>query len=753
MKNLFKILNKYSFLIVLAAFFLINLWFNYSFYWRLIFDKSNRSIGVGEIKQSEWGTEKIYQKIIHKENPFSSIKKIMYPFDLDIVMSDPGMAFYSLLFRPFLTAQKSLLLTVVIGILLANIGMYLLLRLLGFSKPISFLIGFSFGYTTFLLPKGGHLNYIAAIYVFPWFYFFLYKFVKTNKLLLRFLFLFFTCFIFVLALWQNLYYFIILLLSLFFFFCYFVIFERKKIVRIIFKYYQYIFTALIIIFLLLIPQIKILLETLKFSDSPEPIGWAGAIEFSSDLLNYFIPSIYNYYYGGLLISLTKNNEFIKNIFENFTYPGLIILLSYSYFLFFIKKVSKITKEKIFPFFLISLGFIILSLGPFLHFAGRWWVEIEDGIRLVVPLPFVIIHYLPFLENIRAPGRLIVGFIFFAYIVVAYIFEIILKSKPNKFKILFFILVFIIIIFDQRPMVVKTINFEKKENRIFEIIGKDKEESTLLEIPFGVRDGLTYFGDFDAVTLTLRETIHKKSIIGGYAGRIPNYIKKYYRENAFIGFLGRIIDTNVSKNPFMINDNLSLWKEINKEESLKAIDFLNIKYIVTNDEKDYSFKINKVLESLGYKMATKISNLSLWEKKLEKKEHFPTEIGKFGDELFLGLGWYSREVDFRWSNKRSSIMFKINKKRDINFSFKSASFFRQQNVKVYLNKNKIGKFKISTEINKYDLELPEKYQTEGINTIYFIFDQSIKPSNVIDANLDNREISAKITEVTFIDKQE
>lgn len=696
--------------------------------------------------------EKIYEKVIQGKNPFSPIRETLHPFGLDVVMSDPGQAFYFLLFRPFLSAQKSILLLAVLGIFLANMGMYLLLRQLNINKPVAFLLGLSFGYTTFLIPKAGHPGYSAAIFLFPWFYFFLITFLKEHNQTKKIFSLFMTCFIFALTSAQNLYYFLVLILSLLFLALYYFIAQGKIFIKAIITNALYILASFVFVLLLLYPQAKILHETLKFSEPPKPIGWAGAIEFSSDLFGYFIPSVYNYYYGSFVKNITNNFEFAKNIFENFSYPGILIIFTYLFMIIFRKKIPRKIKEQTSPFLITSLGFLFLTLGPFLHITGRWWIELENGIKLVFPLPFIILHYLPFLGNIRAPGRLIIGFIFFAYIVSAYIISNFLKDKSSRFKTIFFALIFVLIIIDQRPMKAVSIPYEKKQNEVYEIIGKDKEKSSLLEIPFGVRDGLTYFGDFDAVGLTFQEPTHRKYIIGGYSGRIPDYVKEYYVNNPLIGYFGRIIEgPDIVSNPSMLQDDPTKWETLNINEGLKTIDFLDIKYVVTDDKKLYISKIFDTLRDLGYEKKVTIDNLSMWEKKLEKKEYFPTEIGSNGDELFLGFGWYLKETGFRWSNRRNSLLFKINKKRTMSFSFDVASFLTKRSVEVYLNKNKIGRFNIDTNVKKYDVILPEKYQTEGINTIYFIFDKSLSPSKVFANDLDTREISAKFTKTFFTDK--
>lgn len=744
MKKIIKIFDRYSFLFIISIFVIVNLWFNYNSYWKVILDRSKTMIGIGEVQQSEWGMEKIYQKLLHKENPFSPIKEILYPFGLDIVASDPGMAFYFILFRPFFSTHQTLLLIVVIGILFANIGMYLLIRKLGLNRLISFFIGLSYGYMTFLLPRAGHVGFIASIFLFPWFYLMLISFVKSKHINHKILSSIGIAFFFTLSFWFNMYYFIILLLSLLFLSFYFFIIERKKLLESLLNNWLYLLLIVTIIIIFLFPTLTTFYEMSMFSEAPKPLGWAGAIDFSSDFFGFFVPSIYNYYYGKIVTFLIKDIEFAKGIFENFTYPGIIILLSYFFLILYLKKLSKQLKNIFVPYFATSIAFLILTLGPFLHIFGRWTLNLE-GVPVVFPLPFIFLHYVPFLGNIRAPGRLIVGFIFFAYIVCAYIIEFFLKNKSNKFKIVFFFIFFVLIVIDQRPMILPLVPINQEQNKIFKIVGDDFVKSSLLEIPFSVRDGLTYFGDYSAVSLTFKEPIHKKSIIGGYAGRIPDYIKEYYHQNPFIGYLGRIIDGDISINPYMMGTDLTIWKTLNKNESLKTIDFLDIKYIVVNDDKSYLSQINAVLKDLGYERRIKENNLSLWEKKLEQKEFKEINLKESGDNVFLGLGWYPIENDFRWVDKKSSVMFKIQTPRKYTLKLRMAAFNEDQNMTIYLNKKKVAKINISGAMREYSVPINLKFE-KGINTIYFIFEKYYIPSKVIQGSLDERKLSAKFNKI-------
>lgn len=748
-KKLIKQLaTNYSWLLVLFGYGLINIIFNYKSYWQQMFaDLSKVGSVYGEVQAYEWALERFYQTLISGQNPFGGSTAILYPFGLNFSLLDLGYGLFFPIFRPFLSPHQTLYVLVTISLIIANIGMYLLLRKLNFSKILSFVIGAAYGYMTFLMPRGGHLSY-WCLFVFPWFYYFLTVFFTNKKTHIKFLSIVGSSIIFVLTLWLNFYYFIILLISIFSLLTYFLVFNSKIFFSYLKKYWQFLFFKGFFILLLLIPWLKGLYDFFIFDLVSRTQGWGGAIEFSSDLFNYFIPSEYGYLVIKFPILLRPFALFLKlytptarSIFENFTYPGVIILFSYVALIFIYKKFDKKTKQDIKPFLFTSVVFFILTLGPFLHVFGHWTLTVDDGIKIVVPLPYIILHYIPFLNNIRVPGRLIVGFIFFAYIVCAYLINHLLKNKPNRFKTIFFLVLFVIFIMDQR---VTTSIFPPPQTypyKIFNRIKLDPEKVSVLEIPFTIRDGFTYFGDGNAIGLTVGQLIHGKSAIGGYIGRIADYKKNYYQNDAFIGYIGRLIDEGLLGNPIINKEDLANWQSINVESSKRTVDFLDLKYIINDDSKLYSASLSAIYKDLGYEKKLIDDKYSLWEKKLDNNEYKNIEIGNSKDNLLLGFGWHNQENDFRWVERRSSTMFKIQKSGKYLLNFKTASFYKDQQVTVYLNKKKVAKIKISTEVKDYSIPVKTNFE-QGINTIYFIFDKYYQPAGIFPGNIDERKISAK-----------
>lgn len=753
MKSFLKIITrKYSWLIVFLGYTIVNLIFNYRVYWhQLITDLSKNGAVWGEVQSYEWLTDKFYRTMTAGQNPFGLVQGILYPFDFHLGLTDAANGFYFLFLRQFFSIHQSMSVVAAISLLLANVGMYLLLRSLKFEKFISFFIGLSYGYMTFLFPRGGHLNY-WCIYLFPWFYYSLISLLESKKVFSKIFSSIGVSLFFVLTLWLNFYYFVMLLISLFCLSIYFLLLNDKLLYQQTKKLWKYGILIFLLMVIFLVPWIKGLYEATKFDEIPKTTGWGGAIEFASDLFNYFIPSGYGYYvskypflYQPFLIFLRLFRPEARSIFENFTYPGIIILASYFFLIFVYKRIDKKTKENIKPFLFTSVVFFILTLGPFLHVFGHWTLTVDEGIKIVIPLPYIILHYIPFLNNIRVPGRLIVGFIFFAYIVCAYLINYYLKNKSTRFKQAFFILLLFIFIFDQR---VADNIFPPPQDypyKIFQTIKLDKDNASVLEIPFTVRDGFTYFGNGDAIGMTVGESLHGKPVLGGYMGRISDYKKNYYRNNPLFGYLGRLIDGSLDNNPIIDKYDLINWANLDIEKSREVINFLSLKYLILNNDMPYAATLSAKITELGFQNKLIERNFSLWTRVPEKKDFLSIKLSEQNDIIYLGMGWHNEEENFRWAEKKSFVMFKTAKQKKYKLNFIASAFNRDQYVSIYLNKKIVRRINISTEMKEYSIPIDFEFKA-GINKVYFMFDNYYRPIDVILGSLDQRQISAKFLKI-------
>jgi hypothetical protein len=218
--------------------------------------------------------------------------------------------------------------------------------------------------------------------------------------------------------------------------------------------------------------------------------------------------------------MSSHFVFARGIFESFSYPGILFLGTFVVlgYLAWRKNIYPRLIYTIKPLLFTTFWIWILTLGPFLHVAGRWTLGLQEDIKLVVPLPFALFHYLPFMANIRGPARLSIGFIFVGYIVVAYCWQWTLTRISNNQRKVFLLIIAAILVVDH------TLVYSPASHRIlplsyYQIIKADSQFGTVLEIPSTIRDGFTYFGSGDNLDFIAGQMIHHKPIVNGYIGRI------------------------------------------------------------------------------------------------------------------------------------------------------------------------------------------------------------------------------------------
>ncbi|MBU0619015.1 hypothetical protein KKD62_02140 [Patescibacteria group bacterium] len=727
--------------LILLAYIVVSLIFYHKFWGELLVDNTQTGKRFGEVFAVEWGMKQVAQNISEGKNPFSPTNTILYPFGVNLTATDTGNGFFYFLLKPWLSVHQTFAILTVGGVIFANLGMYFLLRCLKVDELTSFLIGLSYGYMTFLMLRMGHWTYIN-VYMFPWFYYSFFSLIKIKKPLVKLIAAISLAIFFSLTLYLNLYYFIILIISIGLLTTYALIFKQKLAKETIQANWRYLALSFLLIVLFLYPWAKTLYQSSLFEDLPKVEGWAGAIQFSSDLLGFFIPTTYSYFLKPIANFMEKHLEFSRGRFENSTYVGIIIISTYATLLWLSvkKKLPKKMVLRLTPYLLTTLVFLTLTLGPFLHIAGRWGLNVGDGIRLVFPLPYAFFHYLPFMSNIRVPGRLIVGTTFFSCIVTAYLIDHLLKNKSKKFKIGFSI-IFLVVFFLDQYFIVPTPPQHFFPNQAYEKIRNDSAQITVMEAPSTIRDGFVYLGKGNNINFFAGQMTHGKPVLAGYFGRIAFYKRNYYQQNPFWGYVGRLMDPDVAHNGNIDQADLINWQEIDIDKSLEAIDFLDLKYFLLNDTEPYAATLSNVLKDLGFIQTIQDGIFSLWERVPNSQEFLSIEFSSSNDVILLGRGWSTPEEDFRWSWKKSSIMFKLNQPRKLDLNFRAAAFYKAQTVAIYVNHKKVTSFTLSPDMKTYKIPIDQKFNS-GINFVHFIFDQEYQMSQVIPNSEDRRKFAAK-----------
>ena len=740
--------KKLSLILIIFVFLLVNLIFNFQL-WKELFENN---ITVSDSIITEYLVETSYQNILHFKNPYTT-KAILYPFITNFSMNDSSSAFVLpfMLLRPFLNPHKSILIITLIGFFLNNILMYLLLRKFKINKVLSVLVGLIFGFMPFLSHRiQGHYTYISA-YFFPLIFILVFSLITNNNLKKKVLLSIGLGVSLALIILTNLYYFFIVLFGILFYILFYFSQNKKLLIKTVRVNLKYLLIAFFIFLTALIPWIIQVFQFMYFDGFEKQVGFAGSPILSADFLNFFLPSEYNPIYKNIFLKIEritpftiKATRFFFSNWERFAYPGMIILFIYALIIFFRKKLPKVLLKKIQPHFLISLFFALLSMGPFFKIFNRWAIPLDDGISFVFPLPFIILHYLPILNSLRAPMRFNPGFVFLAALVSAFMLDYFFKKIGSiKYRYIFFLIIFFVFIFDQM-YVVKAKLSEQVPNKLYQVIKNDKEKSTVLEIPFTVRDGFRYLGFVHAINIMNGTLFYNKPVIGGYLARLNQGIFNYYKDLSFIGYVLKITDKG-NYNPYKeLPKKLNIFPfQGNIDLVRKEIDFLDIKYMVLKNDEEYSNNIVKIIEDIGFKKKATDINYDLYIKKPGNEDFEEVNFGEFNDSLFTADGFSFREDGYRWAQgKLAKVFVKTNNVNKQKLIFESLSFYQPQKVRVYINKKYVGEKNITIEKDKYMIDIKGKLEP-GINTIYFKFSKSFVPAGLWSHDKDVRDLAVKL----------
>jgi hypothetical protein len=172
---------------------------------------------------------------------------------------------------------------------------------------------------------------------------------------------------------------------------------------------------------------------------------------------------------------------------------------------------------------LGVAFSLLAAGPFLH---------VGGVNTYVPGPWALLRYVPVIGLARNPSRLAV----LMMLVLALLFALGLTFLRNTGRPWLRWAIAAIIILEllpaPRPL------YSAHVPAIYDRIAADPHDVRVLQLPFGVRDGVSSFGNYTARTQFF-QTRHGKPLIGGVLSRVSDRRVKAIRSDAMLDALMRL----------------------------------------------------------------------------------------------------------------------------------------------------------------------------------------------------------------------
>jgi hypothetical protein len=182
---------------------------------------------------------------------------------------------------------------------------------------------------------------------------------------------------------------------------------------------------------------------------------------------------------------------------------------------------------------VLIVFAAWALGPFLTVAG-----IDVGL----PLPQALARFVPIVENARMPGRAMVCVYLSLGILMALRLASVVptfRSAPNvvfaRPAVQWALLVLLAFDYLGAPVPLTTLD----RPAIYHQLATIQDEGAVIEVPFGIGDGLSPgIGDQNRRILYYA-TIHGHPVVGGYIGRMPPGVAQAYESMPIVGNLLRL----------------------------------------------------------------------------------------------------------------------------------------------------------------------------------------------------------------------
>jgi hypothetical protein len=228
-----------------------------------------------------------------------------------------------------------------------------------------------------------------------------------------------------------------------------------------------------------------------------PVMWRSSMP-GIDLLSLLIPNpnhpLFRSLAGGWLAR--QPNGFAENV-ASLTFVALVVvILAVAYARFRP------------PRYWVALGVFAATLaaGPFIRIAG---------VSTYVPTPWTLLRYAPLLGGARAPARFMAVVMLATAVLFALALTALVRRLPAMRRQILTV-VTVALLFELLPAPRALHSAEVPA--IYDRIAADARHVRVLELPFGVRSGLSSVGDFSAIT-QFYQTVHHKRLIGGYLSRV------------------------------------------------------------------------------------------------------------------------------------------------------------------------------------------------------------------------------------------
>ena len=471
-------------------------------------------------------------------------------------------------------------------------------------------------------------------------------------------------------------------------------------------------------------------------------GWGDAEKLSVDLVGLVTPTPLHPLGGDWVQTLRQTQEGtsrfrdVNTVFLGWAGLALALVGAVRY------------RRKVAAWITSFAVFTIFSLGPLLQINGRSTFDL-DGLLVNVPLPFIILHYIPVVSANRVPNRFSVVLMLSLAVLAgfgAYWLLAMMARKKNRVGVILSsactLLLAALIIFEHwsvpLPLTDATIP------PVYRQVAEEPGDFAILQLPMGWRNSFGVQGA-ESTQTQYYQTYHNKRLLSGNISRNPAFKFDYFRQIP-------ILDSLIA---------IETYEEVDDERRAadqatagEFVNFYDIRYVVaapgvpgrppyvdTREEAlAYVEEVLPVEEIPGQKDGWRLY-------RVEQSPLAPVFAVDFGaDEprtaIALGEGWSGNEeiqgATANWAEAQDARIFLPSTEgADYRLTVTALPFeypgADEQRVSLEVNGQRLEPVVMRSGWNTYSWDIPAEAICSRLNDVRFQFDRLDAPAEVLPGN--------------------
>ena len=176
---------------------------------------------------------------------------------------------------------------------------------------------------------------------------------------------------------------------------------------------------------------------------------------------------------------------------------------------------------------VSAGtFALLCLGPLLHINGRSTFNL-DGLLVNLPLPFIILHYIPIIKANRVPNRFSVVLMLALAVLVGFAaYAILRRVKRRSLLLAGTAFLWALLSFEHLALALPLTDARVPD--FYYTLAAEPGDFAILQFPLGWRNSFGVLGA-ERTQIQYYQSVHRKRMLGGNISRNPPFKFDYFRD--------------------------------------------------------------------------------------------------------------------------------------------------------------------------------------------------------------------------------